>query len=624
MSRNTPAVTWLACAVLSGCSLAFAKSTLTTDEAIALIAQGTKLESQKKYAEAAAVYTQVVDARPFDGTPYALRGWVFHLQGKPAEALADLEMAVAFAPDDSGALNRRGLVRQGMEDFKGAAEDFASVAKREPKDSRSRYNLAFCLMRTGRLKEALGPIGEAVTLDPAKAEYYSLRGAVYDKLGDKPNALADCEQGLSLAKDEKLIAILQKAKQRLTATGDQEGRSANSLLPNGRPKREVTPARVASPGAAKAEEKEKAPTATGDDITPDAVSLAAIDSAGAVPPTGVVPKAKAIDAAKLTADIGRFRALAAIQPAGAWKTYFTAGAFERLPEVQRAFFGSVPPEIGWSYFFHSAIYVVCPYDNDVAVAFFYHPWSDTGLVTLWQQINGRSLLIRADAVPGDMLRNPSGQKIALSPAWLRQVDEMSPALTLPIAAGETLRAFIAMFPAEAARSERPFRNATRDQFGAALENASLMTTFGAVASVRMAKCLDGLQRYADDRTLTPYRGMTDRFLAQFSRGDFSTLAGSATETLPETLTLLQRLQSRLAGYSVVAFVASPRACQIFLSHPAEPRNVLSFWYETQGDRTALRRVDFIDHELGVLLGDKLRSLVDTALAQDAATTTPNK
>jgi hypothetical protein len=181
-----------------------------------------------------------------------------------------------------------------------------------------------------------------------------------------------------------------------------------------------------------------------------------------------------------------------------------------------------------------------------------------------------------------------------------------------------------MFPAEAAQLKTPLRNATRDQFEAALENASLMKTFGAVASVRLVKCLDGLQRYAEDRKLTPYREATERVHAQLSRGDFSALAGSTTETLPETLALLQRLQSQLAGYSVVAFVASPQACQVFLSHPAEPKNVLSLWYEMQTGRIGLRRVDFINHDLGVLLGDKLRSLVDTAMATDAAASIRNK
>jgi tetratricopeptide (TPR) repeat protein len=617
----------LACIGLVGCSLAFAKSTLTTDETIALIAQGKELEAQKKYAEAAAVYTRIVDARPLEGTPYVLRGWVQHLQGKRAEALADLEMAVALEPDNSAALNRRGLVRQAVEDFKGAAEDFAAVAQREPKDSRSRYNLAFCLLRTGRLKEALGPIDEAVTLEPARAESYNLRGAIYDKLGDKPRALADCEKALSLAKDEKLIAILQQAKQRLTAPGDKEVRSADALLPAGRSAREVAPARAVSPSVTRvaAEGAENTPGAIVDDLTPDAVNLAAIESAAPLLPAAVPPnKVEAIDAGKLTADIGRFRALAALQPTDAWKSYSTMGAFQRLPEVQKTFFGPIPPEIGWSYFFHAAIYVVCPYTNEVAVAFFYHPWSDTGLVTLWRRINGRSLLIRADVVPGDMLRNPSARKIDLPPAWLRQVDQMTPVITLPIAAGETLRAFIAMFPAEAAQLKTPLRNATRDQFEAALENASLMKTFGAVASVRLVKCLDGLQRYAEDRKLTPYREATERVHAQLSRGDFSALAGSTTETLPETLALLQRLQSQLAGYSVVAFVASPQACQVFLSHPAEPKNVLSLWYEMQTGRIGLRRVDFINHDLGVLLGDKLRSLVDTAMATDAAASIRNK
>jgi tetratricopeptide (TPR) repeat protein len=287
MIRIIAPIARLACVVLFGCSLVFAKSTLTSDDVATLVRQGKELEAQKKYAEAAAIYTRLVEALPDDGTPYVLLGWVQHLQGKRTDALANLEMAVLFAPEDNAARNRRGLVRQAAEDFKGAAEDFATVAQRVPTDSRSRYNLAFCLLRTGRLKEALAPLDEAVTLDPANAEYYNLRGAIYDKLGDKSRALADCEQALLLTKDEQLIAVLQQAKQRLTAPGDQEVRSADSLLPTGRPTREVASTRAASPGAQRvaAEAPEHVSSSVGNDIAPDAVKLAAIDStAGLIPP----------------------------------------------------------------------------------------------------------------------------------------------------------------------------------------------------------------------------------------------------------------------------------------------------------------------------------------------------
>lgn len=341
-------------------------------------------------------------------------------------------------------------------------------------------------------------------------------------------------------------------------------------------------------------------------------------SAPPPPVSAPAPRAERIDSARLTADVGRFRAEAALQPAEAWKRHLTQGAFERLPELQQILFGASAPDIGWSYFFHGAIYVVCPHHAEGAVALFYHPWSDTALLTLWQSFNGRSLVIRADVVPADLVRNPSSLKVDLTPAWLRDLERMSPHLTLPLAAGETLRAFVAMFPVEAAQLSAPPPRAPRDQLEILLDNAGFMKTYGAIASVRLLKCLEGVQRYDADRSVAPYREMTDKVQTQLARGDFSPLAGPTSETLPETLSLLLRLQSELAGYSPVAFTASPQACQVFLSHPAEPKNVLALWYETRGGQLGLRRVDFISHDLGVLLGDRLRTLVDSALTTDPA------
>jgi hypothetical protein len=290
-------ITWsasFACIVLLGCSRLLAQATLTADEASALVREGKAFEAQKKYTEATAAYTRLVEARPFDGTPYILRGWVQHLQGKQAESLADLEMAVTLAPEDSAALNRRGVVLQSVKDFKGAAEDFRAVAAREPKDSRSRFNLAMCLMRSKELKAALSAADEAVALDSQNPEYYNLRGAIHDKLGDAPRALADCEHALTLAKDPRLIAILQQAKERLSNPAGT-ARSANSLLPAGRPARESSPASSAKPAAPRiaAEAQDIAPGAATDDIEPDAINLPALgsparhsESARSTPPAG--------------------------------------------------------------------------------------------------------------------------------------------------------------------------------------------------------------------------------------------------------------------------------------------------------------------------------------------------
>jgi hypothetical protein len=321
-----------------------------------------------------------------------------------------------------------------------------------------------------------------------------------------------------------------------------------------------------------------------------------------------------IQPASLVADVGRFRAVASIQPADAWKACLTEGAAQQLPGVQKSFFGSVAPAAAWSYFFHGAIFVIDPFDKEGAVALFYHPWSDTALLTLWQRIEGRSLLIRMTVVPGDVIRNPAATNLDLVPHWLRRIDTLPPSLALSATSNETLRAFLTMFPAEAADSATPIPNANRDELSKALGNGPLMKTFRAAASVRFLKCLEGVQRFEQDPALAPYRAKIATVQTQLTRGDLSGLA-EASETLPETLALLLKLKPQLADFSVVAFTASPEACQMYLSQPADPKTVLMLWCETREGACRLRRADFISHDISLMLGDKLPVLIDSATAK---------
>jgi hypothetical protein len=188
-----------------------------------------------------------------------------------------------------------------------------------------------------------------------------------------------------------------------------------------------------------------------------------------------------------------------------------------------------------------------------------------------------------------------------------------------MAAGETLRAFTAMFPSEAAKQKTPVRSAARDELESVLESGSRMELLGAVAAARLRKCFDGLQRYATAPELAPIREMTGKLQAELSRGDFNSLGGPTGETLPETLALLLRLQAQLPGFSVLAMTTTPNSTQVFLGHPGEPRYVLAVWYEIPGGAPRLRRVDFINHDQAFLLGDKLRALVT-----EAAAGTPSK
>jgi tetratricopeptide (TPR) repeat protein len=152
-----------------------------------------ELEAQKNYAEAEAIYTRLLAANPTEPGLYTMRGWVRHLQKNESDALADLDKADAVKPKDQGILFRRGLVHKALDDSPNAVQDFAIVAAADPKNSRVRYELAYGLARSGRHREALKPISEAIALEPTRADYMMLRSAIHEKLGEGADALADAD-----------------------------------------------------------------------------------------------------------------------------------------------------------------------------------------------------------------------------------------------------------------------------------------------------------------------------------------------------------------------------------------------------------------------------------------------
>ncbi|MEI6106729.1 MAG: tetratricopeptide repeat protein [Opitutae bacterium] len=222
-----------------------------------------KLEAQKKYAEAETVYSKLIEANLLEQSLYTRRGWVRHLQKNEKGALADLDMADMMKPNDPATLFRRGQVHLTLDDPDKAEKDFTVVATADPKNARVRYELATTLSRTGRNREALAAISEAITLEPQRAVYVMLRAVLHEKLGEGGPALADADQARTLTSDPKLLAMIDKNRPRLAAlaANPKHEIQAGGLLPNGRPDPAKARAAALAQAAANAAQLETLPPA---------------------------------------------------------------------------------------------------------------------------------------------------------------------------------------------------------------------------------------------------------------------------------------------------------------------------------------------------------------------------
>lgn len=154
-----------------------------------------------KEATPKAPATQTADISPAsirDAQGYAAQGQVLARSGKTDEAMAEFEKALALDPYNVQALNGRGLIHQGEKRHAEAIEDFTSLHGLVPQRADPLVARATSYLALDKVREAASDLDEAVQSDPSNGHAWSMRGLVYEKLGDKPKAAASYNRALAI------------------------------------------------------------------------------------------------------------------------------------------------------------------------------------------------------------------------------------------------------------------------------------------------------------------------------------------------------------------------------------------------------------------------------------------
>jgi tetratricopeptide (TPR) repeat protein len=133
-----------------------------------------------------------------DAQGYVGQGQALARSGKADEALAQYEKALALDPYNVQALNGRGLVHQGDKRHAEAIEDFTAVHGLVPQRAEPLVARATSYLALDKVKEAAGDLDEAVQSEPNNAQAWSMRGLVYERLGDKVKAAASYNRALAI------------------------------------------------------------------------------------------------------------------------------------------------------------------------------------------------------------------------------------------------------------------------------------------------------------------------------------------------------------------------------------------------------------------------------------------
>jgi Tfp pilus assembly protein PilF len=131
---------------------------------------------------------------------------VLHLLGRPAEAVADFDRALAANPDYAEALNNRGRAHHALGDTAKALADFDCAVQLSPASVAALHNRGSLHLALGNLPLALADFDRALQSDPDHVATLVQRGTARKQAGDLAGALADCDCALVLLPDGRQAA----------------------------------------------------------------------------------------------------------------------------------------------------------------------------------------------------------------------------------------------------------------------------------------------------------------------------------------------------------------------------------------------------------------------------------
>lgn len=131
----------------------------------ALTARAMIWIDHQKYPEAFSDLAQAIKIRPENPEAYVIRGTLWMHQGHDQLALTDFNRALEYSPFEYGALINRGAINFKLGQFESALQDFIRAHNVNPSELTLR-NQVLCLVRIGRVYEAVQMLDKVVQLDP--------------------------------------------------------------------------------------------------------------------------------------------------------------------------------------------------------------------------------------------------------------------------------------------------------------------------------------------------------------------------------------------------------------------------------------------------------------------------
>jgi tetratricopeptide (TPR) repeat protein len=170
----------------------------TSPDSPAVFAGAIALHQAGRYAEAEAMYQDVLASRPdhVDGLHLL---WLLRFQrGEYGEALLLIDRAAAVSPNDATIHDHRGVTLAALKRHEEALASFATALSINPAYADAFYNRGNLLRELSRFEHAIADYDCAIALKPNHADAANNRGTSLRALGRFEEALASFDRAIAL------------------------------------------------------------------------------------------------------------------------------------------------------------------------------------------------------------------------------------------------------------------------------------------------------------------------------------------------------------------------------------------------------------------------------------------
>lgn len=180
-------------------------------KAVALHGRGLAQYQRGNYAEALADLNHAIAIDPYNALFFNSRGSVYlaqalrpnqNLHSGASRAVRDFSEALKLNPQDSNAYNNRGLANFYTGARAYAIDDFNQALRLEPGLAKAYKNRGFTRWLEQDIRGAILDLKQALTIDPTYAQAYQTRGRLQFRQGEVAQALADYDQAIQFKPKE--------------------------------------------------------------------------------------------------------------------------------------------------------------------------------------------------------------------------------------------------------------------------------------------------------------------------------------------------------------------------------------------------------------------------------------